>query len=338
MFAWPLHSWTLHPDGDGLKMTTKPLKDALSLLETHEPNEPIQKLFGSIIRKRLFGPNPDCRLIGTLISDERNMLPRWRVDFGDYIKAIGDSDLAQRKVEADLLGRAERCSPSEFDNYWGDFSAEISAVNELARVKRFKQFVPIVPPQDKTYDYDALAEETMVAIEVKNARAPITITDAFVAALRKRPEFLRVRVALTYYWDNTVTPEQNHQIESFVSELATRRAGYIGNLLLEPNINVRVSVLEGKGNVVMTRGMGGTCPDVELKVEGLFKRISEKTQSAVRQLSTAQGRRKILVINIDTPGGMIDESVALAVKATVTEESSGQLECFLLHHHSFLNI
>ena len=156
----------------------------LSSLDTDELNEPIQKLFGNIIRKRQSGPHPECRLIHTLVSDERNILPRWRADFDAYIKAIGDVNLARQKAEADLLGRAERCNPSEFDNYWGDFYAEISAVNELVRIKRFMQFVPILSRQDGTYDYEALAEGNTVAIEVKNARSPITITDVFAAVSR----------------------------------------------------------------------------------------------------------------------------------------------------------
>jgi hypothetical protein len=89
---------------------------------------------------------------------------------------------------------------------------------------------------------------------------------------------------------------------------------------------------------MMTRGMGGTSPEPELNEAGLLKKISDKTEDAVRQLSTANSRRKILVINIDTPDGMIDDNLAQAVKAIVIEKSSGQIEPVLLLHHHLLEI
>jgi len=319
--------------------TTDSEKTPISILENDQRNQALNQIFGNIIRQRYLGPNPQSRILSTLVSDTRNMLPRWNSDFNEYISAIGDPDLGRQKAEEDLLSRAESCPQAEFDSYWGDFYTEVSAVNELKKHKKFKQFHPILPSEGKTYDYDAvdLIGES-VAIEVKNARAPITIVDVFASEFVQYTEVARLRAVLTYYWDNTVTPEQSRQIKRFVKELSKRPSGYVGTLMLAQDVLVKVSLIEGKGDVIMTRGMGGTSPEPELNEAGLLKKISDKTEDAVRQLSTANSRRKILVINIDTPDGMIDGNLAQAVKGIVSEKSSGQIEPVLLLHHHLLEI
>jgi hypothetical protein len=314
------------------------VKNVLSALERNELNVPIEKLFGNVIRKRLAGPYPECRLVRNLISDERNLLPRWRADFGGYIEAIGDSDLARQKVEEDLLGRAASCSSSEFDDHWGDFYAEISAVNELSKTKRFEQFVPILPPDPRTYDYDALGGGNTFAIEVKNARPPVTITDAFAAASIKHSEFSQLRIVLRYYWDNTVTRQQIQQIEAFVNELKECCPGYSNHLCLAHDVIVTVELLKGRGDVIMMRGLGGSCPEPELNEAGLLKKVSDQAEKAMKQLSSSCAMKKILVMNLVTPDGMIDQDLAMAVKGTILRKSSGQLEPILLLHHHLLAI
>ena len=313
----------------------------------------LQILFGPVITARLAAPNPACYLLQAL-EGRLHTLAWWQQRCAAYLANVTSIDAAVTKLAEDLVGRARKDSPDDFNSRLGDAMAEISAVCELS-LKGCSAFAPIIPLRvgkktQSAVDYscavtpDASELGTVLLerayVEVKNLRAPVGITDAFARAFSRIAESGELNgfgIVLKHYHDNTVTVEQRLAIEEFVASLPGRTLPFHITLGLPGGVDVEATVVHGGKGVCLVRGIGGHHPVGPFTDRVAFLgKATTVIQKGVAQLSSYNDGMRLLVLNVQSPDAMFTHEIGIELQEIVAKTSNGSVDLVLLHHHSFI--
>ena len=310
----------------------------------------LRALFGDVLLVRFAAANPDCYLLRCLGNERSHTLDFWEERCELFLKVVANVAGAALKINEELTGPAKNNTPDEFNGRLGDCFLEICVVHDLAKRGCYK-FLPIMPcksgkktvsaPDYQCYFLDDDRQERLAYVEVKNLRAPVGLIDSFnrlLAELSSTHPFLReVRIALHHYWDNTASPEQDSAMREFLLSLEDIELPYAGNLILPGDVEVHVNAESGRGDVVLTRSLGGDYPwGPFTEEEAFFKKATATIRKAVSQLSQYPEGIRMLAMNVESPDGIFSGDVGMRLQQLVKEESQGAVECILFHHHRFL--
>ena len=182
-------------------------------------------------------------------------------------------------------------------------------------------------------------------VEVKNFRAPIGILDHFKALYdnkaKSAPEIFHRSIEISHYWDNTVTDEQKWAIEECFIDLLSCDLPFKTTFTIQDegkSINVSVSVQEGSG-VSLSRGIGGGKPwGPFTKIERFHSNALDKIRKGIAQLQTRSARKSLLVLNIESPDGMLDSNLLHKLRDIVDRESQGAVEVGFMGHYQWVTI
>ena len=93
------------------------------------------EVLGRIVERRCQRADPACSLLNQLAISADHWLGMWETSCRDYLQFLKERSSGTLKAEDDLLSRASTCNRKEFDQYLGDFNAEMGAVM-VGRMRR----------------------------------------------------------------------------------------------------------------------------------------------------------------------------------------------------------
>ncbi len=293
----------------------------------------IRAIFGKVLVKRSEQKELRCTLFNWLAT-RAHPLELLNGDCVIYIAEIGLPD-AQRKCNSDVLGNVGRPFV-DFNGSCADFWAEMAAIRVL-RDSGYSQFRAIHKKlaDGTTSDYEACRRDAPAYIEVKNMRPNKTIFDTFDKEIRRRyemePSKYAFNVAVDYPYDNRPTGEQEGRILGFLESIRGRKPPFHETLDLVEAI-AHVNIREGRGTVLMTRGVGSESPEPLDKARFLSK-IRDKAGEALSQMKDVN-RMKVLVINFDSPSGSISADFIGSAQEVIRGVFNGAVDPYvLLYRH-----
>lgn len=302
--------------------------EALNNLELPQYSS-IRAIFGKALVKRSKQKEVRCALFN-LLATRAHPLELLNEDCASYIAEIGLVD-AQRKCNSDVLGNAGRPFV-DFNGSCADFWAEMAAIRVL-RDKGYSRFCAIHKElaDGTTSDYEACHGDARAYIEVKNMRPNKTILDTFDKEIRRRygmePSKYAFNVAVDYPYDNRPTGEQEGRISGFLKSIRGRKPPFHETLDLVEAI-AHVTVLEGRGTALMTRGVGPESPE-PLNKAWFLSKIRAKAEVAFSQMKDVN-RVKVLVINFDSPSGSISADFIPSAQEVIREVFNGAVDPYVL--------
>lgn len=268
-------------------------------------NRPIAEVFGRILEKRSTQRDPSCFIFRLLEHGSNHYLRQLNDDCDVFSRELGAEE-ARRKCEKEVKGVVSR-PPKDFNRRCGDFLSEMAAIREL-RKDGFTDFKAIYNQflELGTHDYVA-ARGTMAArIEVKNLHANETVLDVLSRSLagahEREPAGFPFHLGIDYPYDNYPTAAQERTIRDFVVGLRGLKPPFRTTLDLADAI-ASIEVTEGQGTAHLTRGGGGSWPE-PLNYHWLLGKVRAKAEDARSQFPNGD-YLKVLVVNIDSPSGML---------------------------------
>jgi hypothetical protein len=307
------------------------LEQALSNLSLPEWSG-IRDVFGTVLQMRSTAMEADCAWFD-MLADRLPILEQINSLCSSYAQLVSAVD-ARRKAESDLMGPAMKLPYSGFQNCLGDFYAEVAAVPELSKLGYHEFRAKHASSAGKAYDYDARFEQRVVCIEVKHLRPPRTVVDVFFEEVRRLgtsdAEHYPFNLAIEYFYDNTVTPEQEDHILRYLAGLCGRAAPFTDDVLFPDGTVARVKARPGQCTAMRLTARGFDDPET-FRVEGLLNKVKEKAERAQAQMSATDGL-KVLVLNINTPWAEIALSHLHAARNVVGQVSDTLRPYFMLYY------
>jgi hypothetical protein len=257
---------------------------------------------------------------------------RLNEDCVDFVNAVGLAD-AQKKCDADVLGNVTRPF-LEFNGSCVDFMAELAAIRVL-KSKGYDCFRAIhkKQPDGTTSDYEAFYEGKPAYLEVKNMRPRPTMLDVFARQLEllfaKEPSDYPFAIAFEFPHDNPPTAEQERRIAGFLASIRGRKPPFREQLDLDGIIS-DVTVSEGSGKCMLTRGMGPDFPEPVDRARFL-RRIRDKAEDAYSQMRN-DSRLKVVVINWESPSGSVSRDYIHDAEQTVRDVFQGAVDAHVLFY------
>ncbi len=298
----------------------------------------LRDVFGSVVEMRLKSSTSESSLIRLLASNLAHLLRSINDLCASYIRALGDSEKARGKCEADLRKRAKKDADSKFSGAFGDFFAEMAAVSELSKMG-VTEFEPVLTGVNESVDYRAKRAGKDVCIEVKNIRAPITIFDFCADELRRlhaeAPTDYPFRLTVRCETDNTITAAQQDAITTYLASVKGRKVPFEDSLKLEHGVRVVLTVRAGSGQAMQLRAMRVDAPDT-LNIEGFLNKVHDKTIKAMQQFDSSGCSTQLLVLNIMTPMASLDQTYVDAAREQVRQDSNSTVEPVILFYHALI--
>jgi hypothetical protein len=307
------------------------------------------RLFGDIVDTRLNAPTPDSFIL-EMLRARHNMLAWWESRACKYLAIIDIPEDAIRSLNTDLLGAARASNRANFDGRLKDALAEVCTAVELS-LRGGSEFKRIQPPSGqghKSPDFECLlksdtGEAAHYGVEVKNLRAPVGILDLFKRLYddeaKRHPEILTRSIQLSYYWDNTVTAEQEPIIVECFNQLVNCKLPLESEFVLEDEgqcVHVSVRVREGSG-VSLSRGIGADLPWGPFTKRDKFLAYAlEKIRQGAKQLNTRQDLRHLLVLNIESPDYTVEPDLLHELRRMVDTEFAGKLDVLFLLYYQWM--
>lgn len=328
---WTVQEARLHQEL--IVMNRDQVKKALANLELPEYGG-IRDVFGAVLQKRSVAPEPDCAWFD-MLAGRVATLEQINSRCLSYVQLVS-TDYARKKAEADLLGPAMQLTRTSFQHSLGDFYAELAAITELSKLG-YEHFRPkYASPKGKAYE--ARLDEQPVCIEVKHVRPPQTLVDVFFEEVRRLatsdPGAYPFNFGIEYFYDNTVTPEQEERVLSYLASVRGRTAPFTDTIRFQDDTVLRVKVQPGSCTAMRTWAKRIDDPET-FKVEGLLNKVREKAERALAQMSKTDCL-KVLVVNINTPWAELDVTHILAAAKIVRDVSDGNLHPYFMHYYHLI--
>jgi hypothetical protein len=232
-----------------------PYQKALEAL-TRSENEPINWLFGSVLREQANQPR-SLFLLDALEKPPTSFLASWNYWIREYRAALVNPDVAPQKAAADL-----RAGKNDAGNKLKSFMTEVFAVLHLKKAG-YRNFEVILPPEEggakrKTPDYFAEFEGRKARIEAKNLREPADLVRNVAKERWKErrdaePERYNFRTIL------------RHSHRGHISDLAASRLQTIIDQFPDMKDGRAEEVLDGGVKIVLERADGRTPSTAKLE-------------------------------------------------------------------------
>lgn len=265
----------------------------------------------------------------------------------EYLRIVVDEASALEKVSSELEGCWKNAG---FDERLKDSFLELEVVCDLYHLDIISNVVPQSAPVGKRapdFTCSALINGSLSAacLEVKNIRAPKGILQTFQQLLpkarSKNASLSNVNLSLTYYWDHTVSADQESVIQEFLEQLVVFPLSPHQSLYLpsgtESPVEVHVELVPGYGDICLVRSEGGSYPvGPQINSGALIDQVKSKLDRAIPQLQCCGSEARLLALNIDWPMVMFRSDHDRAIRQAVSGRSSN-VECFLFHNHQFFD-
>lgn len=295
-------------------------------------------VFGTVLQQRSTAQAPDCAWFD-MLAKRVPVLESINSACSSYARLVSVSD-ARKKAEADLMGPARRSPYLGFQNCLGDFYAELAAITELSKLGYHQFRARHASSQGKAYDYDARLSEEQVCIEVKHLRPPRTLVDVFFDEVGRlaisEGEHYPFNLAIEYFYDNTVTAEQEERVLSFLASVRGRTAPFTDTITFADGTVAQVNARLGYCTAMRLGSRGVDDPET-FNVDGLLNKVKEKAERACAQMSEADCR-KVLVLNINTPWAELSLSHLHAAREIIGGISGGTLRPYFMLYYSLIRI
>jgi hypothetical protein len=224
---------------------------------TKPENEPINWLFGSVLREQASQPRSHF-LLEALEKSQYPHLASWNYWIRDYRSTLINPAVAQQKAVIDL-----RAGETDAENKLRSFLAEVFAVLHLKKAG-YRNFEVILPPPDrtarkKTPDYLAEFEGKKARIEVKNLREP----DDLVRNVAKQrwkerqdaePERYNFRAVLRLSERGRISEVAIARLHNIIDHFPERKEGRVEEVL---DGGVKIVIERADKRVVSATGLQG---------------------------------------------------------------------------------
>ncbi len=309
----------------------------------------LTKVFGEVIEMRLDAFTLDSFLL-EMLATRAQTLNWWEERTAQYLTIINNPQEAIDNLVNELQGDAKKSDSKNFDGRVRDAMAEICAVVELSsRGNTGFRRIPSPRSQGQKHpDFECLLRENtsefeQCCVEVKNFRAPIGVLDYFNALYKEmaksNPEILKRSITLSHYWDNTVTEDQEQAVKSCFEQLSTCHLPFETTLAIEDEgtpIKIRARVQEGNG-VSLQRDIGGEMAwGPFTKREKFLLHAMCKICKGLEQLENCKGRKPLLVLNIETPDGIMKPDLFVKLREMITAKSAGKVKAAFMHEYCWI--
>lgn len=169
--------------------------------------------------------------------------------------------------------------------------------------------------------------------------APRTVVDVFFDEVRRLassdPENYPFSFDFQYFYDNTVTPDQERIVLAYLRPLRGRAAPFTDTIHFPDDTVAKVVVRPGFCTAMRSASKSIDDPET-FNVEGLLNKVKEKAERAYGQMVTMDCR-KVLVLNINTPWAELDLSHLHRATQIIREVSGGNLHPYFMHYYGLID-